>query len=105
MDMIDLQFDSGSFDVVIDKCAMDALLVTRQDHWDPEHELLEESEKYLNGVSKVLKHGGVYLQISFDQPHFRKLFLNHPQKFNWSFSWVQFGGGLGYFLYVMRKNK
>jgi SAM-dependent methyltransferase len=105
MDMLDLKFENETFDVVIDKCAMDALLVTRKDPWDPEEELLSETAKYLNGVSRVLKPGGIYMQISFDQPHFRKLFLNHPDKFNWSFEYAKFGGGFGYFLYIMRKHQ
>lgn len=103
MDMRELKFDDASFDVVIDKCAMDALLVTQKDPWDPEPELIEEVGTYLACVSKVLTAKGIYLQISFGQPHFRKMFLDKQLLYQWTFSYKVFGDGLGYHLFVMPK--
>jgi ubiquinone/menaquinone biosynthesis C-methylase UbiE len=103
MDMRNLEFPAGSFDVVIDKAAMDALLVTQKDPWHPEDELKTEVGKYLDCVSRVLSPNGMYLQISFGQPHFRKMFLQDSNKYGWEFTYKTFGDGLGYFLYIMHK--
>jgi hypothetical protein len=35
MDMLDMSFDDSSFDVVIDKATMDALMVDEGDVWNP----------------------------------------------------------------------
>lgn len=103
MDMKDMQFP-GQFDVIIDKCAMDALLVTQRDPWNPEDEIRKEIDSYLSGVSKFCST--LYLQLSFGQPHFRKIFFcpeEHPDRFEWTFKWEVFGKGFGYHLFVLKK--
>lgn len=62
----------GLFDAVIDKAAMDAMLAGKGDVWDPPTDLLEQAHAVCKGTAEVLRPGGVYLQVSFAQPHFRR---------------------------------
>merc|ERR1712000_299555 len=41
MDMCELDFPEGSFDVVIDKAAMDALMVDEGSVWDPATQVID----------------------------------------------------------------
>jgi EEF1A lysine methyltransferase 4 len=75
MDMCDLTFDDASFDVVIDKATMDALLVDEGSVWEPDPAIISSVDKMCGGVSRVLSPQGVFLQISFSQPHFRTKYL------------------------------
>jgi EEF1A lysine methyltransferase 4 len=75
MDMCDLKFDDSSFDVVIDKATMDALLVDEGSVWDPETHIITSVDKMCRDISRVLSTQGVFLQISFSQPHFRTKYL------------------------------
>lgn len=75
MDMCDLQFDNSAFDVVIDKATMDALLVDEGSVWDPEVNIIHSVDKMCRDISRVLTPQGVFLQISFSQPHFRTKYL------------------------------
>ena len=75
MDMLDLKFEPNTFDVVIDKASMDALFVDEGDVWDPNENVIISVDKMCEGISKVLKSGGIYIQISFSQPHFRMKYL------------------------------
>lgn len=54
MDMLELMFDSESFDVVIDKGSIDALMVDQEDVWNPKQEVIKRVEKALAEV-KFLK--------------------------------------------------
>ncbi len=71
MDMLDLQFEDGSFDAVIDKAAMDALMCDEGDVWDPHEAVVSAAKRMCRGVTRVLRPAGLFLQISFAQPHFR----------------------------------
>ena len=78
MDMTDLQFPSSSFDIVLDKAAMDALVVDEGDVWSPNQEVIERVDKMSQSVSRVLRRArthGKFIQISFQQPHFRTKYL------------------------------
>ena len=54
MDMLDLGFDRESFDVVLDKGSLDALMVDQEDVWNPKQEVIEQVEKALNEVGLPL---------------------------------------------------
>jgi SAM-dependent methyltransferase len=76
MDMTAMTFDAESFDIVIDKAAMDALMVDEGDVWFPDRSMIESSHKMCDCVRKVLRSdGGLFVQISFAQPHFRTKYL------------------------------
>jgi SAM-dependent methyltransferase len=74
-DMTSLSYDNGAFDVVFDKAAMDAVLADGGDTWSPPEELLEKTDRIMSEAARVLKPGGLYMQLSFGQPHFRKKYL------------------------------
>ncbi|KAA0156604.1 hypothetical protein FNF27_01255 [Cafeteria roenbergensis] len=91
---------AGLFDAVIDKAAMDAMLAGKGDVWDPPTDLLEQAHAVCKGTAEALRPGGVYLQVSFAQPHFRRPYLE--QEAGW---WAapptvhKVDRGLGYFAY------
>ena len=99
----------ASFDVVLDKAAMDALLAVEGDRWDPPMASREVADQVCKSVSRVLRVGGVFLQVSFSQPHFRRPFLNAAghglERYGWEVTTRSLDLGLGYFLYIMRKTQ
>lgn len=106
-DMLDLQYPDNSFDVVFDKAAMDAVLAVGGDKWTPDPALMEKTDRILNESWRVLRDGGVYIQVSFSQPHFRGLFLkSEKQEGKWrDFKKQDVEKGLGYFCYSMVAKK
>ena len=142
MDMTKISAPADSFDVVLDKAAMDALMTAETDRWNPSASCLQQGHDMCTGVARVLRRvrheqppvegsaaamprGGVFLQVSFDQPHFRKRFLLGPPEelagaqqaagpaagvpqegepsaaYGWHLTKHDVEVGLGYFLYVM----
>ena len=76
MDMTDLKFEESSFDIVIDKASMDALMVDEGDVWHPNSSTIDVTDRMCLGLSKVLKSNtGRFIQLSFAQPHFRTKYL------------------------------
>ncbi|KAI9033996.1 S-adenosyl-L-methionine-dependent methyltransferase [Phycomyces nitens] len=102
MDIRDLKFDSSSFDVVIDKGTMDALMCDRGDVWDPSEELIAEVKAEVDEVERVVKVGGVFIYITFGQPHFRK---RHLTRDCWEIKTRTMGDAFHYFFYTMRKER
>ncbi|ETV65834.1 hypothetical protein H257_17561 [Aphanomyces astaci] len=112
-DMLKLNesFPPHSFDVVIDKAAMDALMVEGGDTWSPADHVLANADAMCSGVHSILTQSGTFIQISFGQPHFRKRFLlGHPPNgpvstvYHWSCSHHNIDIGLGYYFYVLQKD-
>ena len=77
MDMTRLAFEEGTtFDIIIDKAAMDAIMVDEGDVWDPKDSVREASDRMMHGMRALLApKGGLFLMISFMQPHFRSKYL------------------------------
>ena len=65
----------ASADVVIDKAAMDAVLADGGDAWFPRPPLLRDARRVCRAVRRGLRPGGLFAQLSFSQPHFRRQFL------------------------------
>lgn len=84
MDIMDLKYDTGSFDIVLDKGTMDAIMCEKGDVWSISDELAVKLDTMLSEVSRVLKPGGKYIYITFGQPHFRKPHIL-KDKYNWTF--------------------
>ena len=123
MDMTELTFDDESFDIVIDKASMDAILVDEGDVWDPEPETIALVDKMNLGISRVLKKGGKFIQITFAQPHFRTKYLmaqrvlqfecspfeslkGYCKRYSWNMSHVSVNpkiGCISYYMYYMVK--
>jgi EEF1A lysine methyltransferase 4 len=108
-DMLDLKgLDDASFDVYFDKAAFDAVVADGGDSWSPPDELLEKGKQIMQEAARVLKPGGLYLQISFGQPHFRKQFLlSDETRHLWEgeVKKKDVPAGLGYFLYVLQRKR
>ena len=126
MDMTAMNvLDDASFDVVIDKAAMDALMTGEGDVWNPAAEVITASCAMCAHVARVMKDGGTFVQISLSQPHFRKKYLlgwhattadavlktsddTYSFKFAWTYRCEAAGraddaGGFGHYLYIMTK--
>lgn len=101
-DMLDLPFEDNSFDVVIEKGTMDVLFVNSGDPWDPRPETKELVSAMLEGVHRILSQNGVFISISFGQPHFRRCVFE-DDKYSWSMKWNTFGDSFHYFFYILRK--
>lgn len=106
MDMLELSqhFERESFDIVLDKCTLDALVVDEGDPWNPRDEVRTQVDQVLSGVSHVLKsNGGMYLQMSFGQPVHRLNNYFEKEKYGWNVTVHNWGDekGFGYFFYKM----
>ena len=78
------RFAEHAFDLVIDKACLDALVCNEGDPWDPDAEVVENMTAALRSVVHVLRPGGVFVSIGFQQPHFRKRYLRREgQTFGW----------------------
>ncbi|KAF3950877.1 hypothetical protein CMV_023422 [Castanea mollissima] len=58
----------------------------------------------LEDAHRVLKPDGIFISISFGQPHFRRPLFDSP-KFTWSVEWNTFGDAFHYFFYVLKKGR
>lgn len=76
MDMRSLEgFGDGSFDCVVDKAAMDALMCDEGSPWDPSEGTKRDAHLMCLACARVLVPGGRLVMISFAQPHFRRRYL------------------------------
>ena len=109
MDCINLnQYPDGCFNLIIDKGLFDSVICT------PEN--LQNVEKLLTEMYRVLKHGGVYLCISHSPPPSRLGYLS-SKNLNWAVEVRQIQkttvagaendvkGGDYHFMYICRKVK
>jgi SAM-dependent methyltransferase len=101
MDMLNLSFENHSFDVLIDKATMDVLQCDNEDCWDPSEEVLQRVSLFYSNCWKVLKNQGKLIQISFDQPHFRRKYINFDI-WDLQVRTVE-GNTLPYFVYILSK--
>lgn len=112
MDMLTLEgFGDQSFDIVVDKAAMDALVCDEGSAWDPNTATQADAASMCAAVSRVLVQGAAFIQISFAQPHFRTKYLTgfgvNENPYGWEVSHKAFGdpGCLQNYIYVCRKTK
>ncbi|KAJ3337506.1 hypothetical protein HDU93_000999 [Gonapodya sp. JEL0774] len=128
-------FAADSFEAAIDKGTMDALLVAGdegdegEDHgndddanktwtrprrsydpWNPPAELCAEVERYVREVYRVLKPGGVFIYITFGQPHFRRRHLELTAVDGRDHLWESvvvytIGTAFHYYVYVCKKSQ
>ncbi|XP_068921685.1 eEF1A lysine and N-terminal methyltransferase isoform X3 [Petaurus breviceps papuanus] len=77
MDMTKMEFPDASFQVVLDKGTLDAILT------DEEEKTLEKVDMMLAEVGRVLQVGGRYLCISLAQAHILKKAVGHFSKEGW----------------------
>ncbi|GAA5926202.1 hypothetical protein JCM1841_001154 [Sporobolomyces salmonicolor] len=101
-DVRNLPFEDGSIDVCIDKGTMDAMMTSKGDVWNPAPEVVANVKGEVDEVVRVLKPDGVFLYLTFGQPHFRRQHLQRP---GWKLEVLEVGVdvGFGYFFYVLRR--
>nr|VWO98231.1 Type III effector protein (Skwp 4) [Ganoderma boninense] len=99
MDIRDLKFDTGSFDVAIDKGTMDAMMTAKADVWDPPEEVVQNCNREVDEVLRVLRKGGVFIYLTFGQPHFRRRYLDRPGT---TLEIRKLGEAFHYYLYIVR---
>ncbi|KAL6963907.1 hypothetical protein U1Q18_034914 [Sarracenia purpurea var. burkii] len=103
-DVLDLPFDNEYFDVIIEKGTMDVFFVDSGDPWNPRPANVNKVMTMLQGVHRVLKPDGIFISISFGQPHFRCRLFN-ALEFTWSVEWNTFGDEFYYFFYILKKGQ
>lgn len=104
MDICDLRFEQSSFDIVLEKGTLDALMVHEKDPWNTSEETLQKIDSILQQVTTILKPGGKFISITFAQPHFRRP-LYACDKYNWNVNLSTFGNSFHFFYFVMEKGK
>ncbi|MBW02722.1 Methyltransferase-like protein 13, partial [Eschrichtius robustus] len=77
MDMTQMEFPDASFQVVLDKGTLDAVLT------DEEEKTLQQVDRMLVEVGRVLQVGGRYLCISLAQAHVLKKAVGHFSREGW----------------------
>ncbi|KAJ3110863.1 hypothetical protein HDU96_006227 [Phlyctochytrium bullatum] len=101
MDVRSLTFPDASFDVVLDKATLDALLCEKGDVWNPSPAIVADAEKAVEEAWRVLKNGGKLVYITFGQPHFRRSYF---ERLEWAGKEVvTLGEAFHYFFYVYTK--
>ncbi|KAI8996436.1 S-adenosyl-L-methionine-dependent methyltransferase [Trametes punicea] len=100
MDIRDLRFPDDSFDVAIDKGTMDAMMTAKADVWDPPEEVVQNCNREVDEVLRVLRKGGVFIYLTFGQPHFRRRYLERPGT---TLEIRKLGEAFHYYLYIVRR--
>ena len=96
------EIEDATFDLVIDKACLDALVCDEGDPWRPNEETTKDVQATLCSVVRVLNHqsNAKFISIGFQQPHFRKLYLiSDNTTYGWEDNVKTFpiNVGLGYF--------
>lgn len=104
MDMRQLSFPDASFDVVLEKATLDALMVEEKSPWSVSQQTATFIHQTLSEISRCLKPGGRFISITFANPFFRKR-LYARSEYNWSIKHHTFGDGFEYHLYVLTKGE
>ena len=75
MDVKDLKFEEGSFDVIIDKACLDAICCG--DNSVPNSLLM------LKSIHRTLKHNGHYICITYGYPEMRTHYFDNQEHYDW----------------------
>lgn len=90
---------AAAFDVIVDKGVMDALVADEASPWSPAPTAAADAAAMTAEMRRLLVPGGVFLQVTFHQPHFRR--RNYLEGEGWAVRPAQVVPvGLGYFFFV-----
>ncbi|XP_070830655.1 EEF1A lysine methyltransferase 4 [Chaetodon trifascialis] len=104
MDIRQLSFPDASFDVILEKATLDAIMVEEKSPWEMSPQTACFIHKTLTEISRCLKPGGRFVSITFASPFIRKR-LYACTEYNWSIKKYSYGEGFEYFVYVMTKGE
>ncbi|RSL99066.1 hypothetical protein BHE90_005198 [Fusarium euwallaceae] len=90
-----------SIDVAFDKGTLDAMI--HGSPWNPPQTVKENTSGYLEEVHRVLKDDGVFLYVTFRQPHFMKPLLNPVGAWDMDIQVLSDAGSFDYYGYMIRK--
>eukprot|EP01111_Echinosteliopsis_oligospora_P010567 TRINITY_DN3323_c0_g1_i1.p1 TRINITY_DN3323_c0_g1~~TRINITY_DN3323_c0_g1_i1.p1 ORF type:complete len:217 (-),score=58.68 TRINITY_DN3323_c0_g1_i1:18-668(-) len=102
MDAMQMDFQDKKFDIVIEKGTIDALMCDQTSAWEVSDDVATSVGRMCSEISRVLKPNGVFISITFAQPHFRKKLID-KQQYNWDLSTETIGDFFHYYVYVMKK--
>ncbi|KAF2673400.1 hypothetical protein BT63DRAFT_155403 [Microthyrium microscopicum] len=92
---------SSSVDVAFDKSTLDAMVYGSP--WNPPDEVKENADKYMDEVSRVLKDDGIFLFITFRQPHFMKPLLKIDTLWDAKMETLKGDSSFDYFGFILTK--
>ncbi|XP_029970027.1 EEF1A lysine methyltransferase 4 [Salarias fasciatus] len=104
MDVRRLCFPDASFDVVLEKATLDAIMVDEKTPWEVSPQTGRFMHQALTEVSRCLKPGGRFVSVTFAQPFFRKRLYARSQ-YGWSIEHRSYGDGFQYFLFIMTRGE
>nr|XP_033959613.1 EEF1A lysine methyltransferase 4 isoform X2 [Pseudochaenichthys georgianus] len=104
MDVRQLSFPEASFDVILEKATLDAIMVEEKSPWEVSPDTACFIHQALTEISRCLKPGGRFVSVTFANPLFRKR-LYARTEYNWSITEYSYGEGFEYFVYVMTKGE
>ncbi|XP_035027152.1 EEF1A lysine methyltransferase 4 [Hippoglossus stenolepis] len=104
MDVRQLHFPGTSFDVILEKATLDAIMVEEKSPWEVSPPTACFVHQALSEISRCLKPGGRFVSVTFAQPIFRKRLFARAE-YNWSIKQYSYGKGFEYFVYVMTKGE
>lgn len=104
MDVRQLSFPDSSFDVILEKATLDAIMVNERTPWEVSSQTACSIHQALTEISRCLKPRGRFVSVTFAQPFFRKR-LYARTEYKWSIKHQSYGEGFEYFVYVMTKGE
>lgn len=105
MDVRELKgIDDKSVDVAFDKGTFDAMI--HGSPWSPPDDVRENTGRYLKEIHRVLKDDGVFLWVTFRQPHFMKPLLDREGLWDLQLEILGGkGGAFDYYGWAIKKSK
>jgi SAM-dependent methyltransferase len=80
-DMTKMEFPLATFDLILDKAAMDALVADEGNSWEPSESSCKSVDDMVESCAKVLKpQGGILSIVSFQPIHFRRRHLERAME-------------------------
>lgn len=105
MDVRDMVgIDTASVNVCFDKGTFDAMI--HGSPWSPPDDVRDNTGRYLREVYRILKPGGVFLWVTFRQPHFMRPLLSADGLFDLDLQVLEgSAASFEYYGWVVRKKQ